>query len=152
MNIFSPLKITSVNKVKVRLIDESAKLPTRANEYDAGFDLYSVENLIIAPQSRQTVKTGISLEMPDHFAGLVWPRSGLSVKSGIDVLAGVIDSGYRGEIMVCLYNTSKEVVQIKHGDRIAQIIFQEVPLVSLSLSDTLGSSQRGDNGFGSTGK
>lgn len=152
MNIFSPLKINNMNNIKVQLIDESAKVPTRANEYDAGFDLYSVENLIIAPQSRKTVKTGISLEMPKNMAGLVWPRSGLSVKSGIDVLAGVIDSGYRGEIMVCLYNTSKDVVEIKHGDRVAQIIFQEVPLVSLSLSNTLGSSQRGDKGFGSTGK
>lgn len=138
--------------VQVQLLNEDAKVPTRANLTDAGFDLYSVEDLIIAPQSRKTVKTGISLEMPDHFAGLIWPRSGLSVKSGIDVLAGVIDSGYRGEIMVCLYNTSKDVVEIKRGDRIAQIIFQEVPLVSLSLSETLGSSQRGDNGFGSTGK
>ena len=138
--------------VQVQLLNEAAKVPTRANLTDAGFDLYSVEDLIIAPQSRKTVKTGISLEMPDHFAGLIWPRSGLSVKSGIDVLAGVIDSGYRGEIMVCLYNTSKDVVEIKRGDRIAQIIFQEVPLVSLSLSETLGSSQRGDNGFGSTGK
>jgi dUTP pyrophosphatase len=152
MNIFSPLKINETNKIKVQLADDSAKIPTRANEYDAGFDLYSVENLIIAPQSRKTVKTGISLEMPQHMAGLIWPRSGLSVKSGIDVLAGVIDSGYRGEIMVCLYNTSQEAVNIKHGDRVAQIIFQEVPLVSLSLSNTLGSSQRGDNGFGSTGE
>ena len=152
MNIFSPYKNTNQNMVQVQLLNEAAKVPTRANLTDAGFDLYSVEDLIIAPQSRKTVKTGISLEMPDHFAGLIWPRSGLSVKSGIDVLAGVIDSGYRGEIMVCLYNTSKDVVEIKRGDRIAQIIFQEVPLVSLSLSETLGSSQRGDNGFGSTGK
>jgi len=152
MNVFSPLKINNVNKIKVLLVDDTGKVPTRSNEYDAGFDLYSVENVIIAPQSRKTVKTGISLEMPRHMAGLIWPRSGLSVKSGIDVLAGVIDSGYRGEIIVCLYNTSKDVVEIKHGDRVAQIIFQEVPLVSLSLSNTLGSSQRGDKGFGSTGK
>ena len=152
MNIFSPYKNTNQDKVQVQLLNEYAKVPTRANLTDAGFDLYSIDELQIAPQSRQTVKTGVSLEMPDHFAGLIWPRSGLSVKSGIDVLAGVIDSGYRGEIMVCLYNTSKEVVEIKRGDRIAQIIFQEVPLVSLSLSETLGSSQRGENGFGSTGK
>ena len=84
-------------------------------------------------------------------AGLIWPRSGLSVKKGIDVLAGVVDSGYRGEIMVCLYNTSNEDVEIKSGDRIAQIIFQEVPVISLLLRDELETSQRGSNGFGSTG-
>lgn len=152
MNIFSPYKKQTGDTVEVKLLNDKARIPTKANLTDAGFDLYSTEDVIIAPQSRQTVRTGVSLEMPDHFAGLIWPRSGLSVKSGIDVLAGVIDSGYRGEIMVCLYNTSKEVVEIKHRDRVAQIIFQEVPLVSLSLSETLGSSQRGDNGFGSTGK
>jgi dUTP pyrophosphatase len=89
--------------------------------------------------------------MPENMAGLIWPRSGLAVKKGIDVLAGVIDSGYRGEIMVCLYNTSDEDVEIKRGDRIAQIIFQEVPNISLLLRETLETSQRGSNGFGSTG-
>ena len=151
MNIFSPYK-SREEIVKVRRVDDAATFPTKANLSDAGFDLYSVENIIIAPQSRKTIRTGIALEMPKNMAGLVWPRSGLSVKSGIDVLAGVIDSGYRGEIMVCLYNTSKEVVDIKHGDRIAQIIFQEVPVVTMEVHSTLGSSQRGDNGFGSTGK
>lgn len=151
MNIFSPYK-SKEEIVRISFLDNAAKIPTKANLTDAGFDLYSIENTIVAPQLRQTVKTGISLEMPKHMAGLIWPRSGLSVKSGIDVLAGVIDSGYRGEIMVCLYNTSKEVVEIKHGDRIAQIIFQEVPVVTMEVHSTLGSSQRGDNGFGSTGK
>lgn len=151
MNIFSPYR-SKENAVKVRLIDNSAKIPKKSNISDAGFDLSSVEDTIIAPQSRKTVKTGLSLEMPSNMAGLIWPRSGLSVKSGIDVLAGVIDAGYRGEIMVCLYNTSKEIVEIKHGDRIAQIIFQEVPVVTMEVHSTLGSSQRGDNGFGSTGK
>jgi dUTP pyrophosphatase len=141
-----------VNNVVVQLLNELAKLPTRANENDAGFDLYSTVDTIIPNKERKTVNTGIALQMPEHLAGLIWPRSGLSVKSGIDVLAGVIDSGYRGEIMVCLYNTSSENVHIKCGDRIAQIIFQEVPRVSLLLSDSLGSSQRGSNGFGSTGK
>lgn len=150
MNIFSPYK-SNENVVKVKLIDDSAKVPKKSNISDAGFDLSSVENTIIAPQSRKTVKTGVSLEMPDTMAGLIWPRSGLSVKSGIDVLAGVIDAGYRGEIMVCLYNTSKEVVEIKYGDRIAQIIFQEVPVVTMEVHSTLGSSQRGEKGFGSSG-
>lgn len=140
------------HNVKIKLLDNKAVVPTRSNTTDAGFDLYSIQNTYLAPQSRKTVRTGVSLEMPENMAGLIWPRSGLSVNSGIDILAGVIDSGYRGEIMVCLYNTSKDMVQIKHGDRIAQIIFQEVPRVSLTVQDSLGSSQRGEHGFGSTGK
>ena len=138
--------------ISVQLLDNNAKVPTKANLNDAGFDLYSVLDTVIPPKQRKTVRTGIAIQMPDHLAGLIWPRSGLSVKQGIDVLAGVVDSGYRGEIMVCLYNTSDEVVGINTGDRIAQIIFQEVPRVTMEVHDTLGSSQRGDNGFGSSGK
>lgn len=138
--------------VKVQLLDPSAIVPTKSNTEDAGFDLYSTVETIIMPKQRKTVKTGIALQMPDYMAGLIWPRSGLSVKHGIDVLAGVVDSGYRGEIMVCLYNTSDQSVVINTGDRIAQIIFQEVPRVTMEVHNTLGSSQRGDNGFGSTGK
>ncbi|NDC96490.1 dUTP diphosphatase, partial [bacterium] len=107
-----------MNNVNVKLLEEFATIPTRANENDAGWDLYSIIDTVIPPKQRKTVKTGIALEMPEHMAGLIWPRSGLSVKQGIDVLAGVIDSGYRGEIMVCLYNTSDDNVSINRGDRI----------------------------------
>lgn len=137
--------------VKVKLLEADATLPTKSNTTDAGFDLYSVVETVIPPKQRKTVKTGIALQMPDNMAGLIWPRSGLSVKQGIDVLAGVVDSGYRGEIMVCLYNTSDENVVINTGDRVAQIIFQEVPRVTMEVHSTLGSSQRGENRFGSTG-
>jgi dUTP pyrophosphatase len=138
--------------INVQLLNPKAKIPTKTNNNDAGWDLYSVSQTVIPPKQRKTVNTGIALQMPEHFAGLIWPRSGLSVKHGIDVLAGVVDSGYRGEIMVCLYNTSDENVSIQIGDRIAQIIFQEVPRVTMEVHETLGSSQRGDNGFGSSGK
>jgi len=115
--------------VNVKLLNELSKVPTKTNYNDAGFDLYSSESVVIPSKQRKTVSTGIAIQMPEHFAGLIWPRSGLSVKQGIDVLAGVVDSGYRGEIMVCLYNTSDSDVNIHTGDRIAQIIFQEVPRV-----------------------
>ncbi len=138
--------------ISVKLLDKNATVPTRANENDAGWDLYSIVETIIPSKQRKTVNTGIAIQMPEYMAGLIWPRSGLSVKQGIDVLAGVVDSGYRGEIMVCLYNTSDENVAIHIGDRIAQIIFQEVPRVTMEVHETLGSSQRGDNGFGSSGK
>ena len=140
-----------IHTVKVTLLRKNSKTPTKAHTQDAGWDLYASETVSIGSQQRNIVKTGIAIEMPTYFAGLIWPRSGLSIKNGIDVLAGVVDSGYRGEIMVCLYNTSDEAVQITHGDRIAQIIFQDVPEVGITVSDSLGSSQRGSNGFGSTG-
>ena len=138
--------------IKVQLLQPEAQIPTRANEYDAGFDLHAIVDAVIPPHTRNTVNTGIAIQMPDGLAGLIWPRSGLSVKHGIDVLAVVVDSGYRGEIMVCLYNTSDTNVTINTGDRIAQIIFQEVPRVTMEVHNTLGSSQRGSNGFGSSGK
>lgn len=140
------------NMVSVQLLNKDAKMPTRANEYDAGFDLYSIIDTVIPPKQRKTVNTGIAIQMPEHMAGLIWPRSGLSVKRGVDVLAGVIDSGYRGQIMVCLYNTSDEIVVLNAGDKIAQIIFQEVPHVIMEVHESLGSSQRGENGFGSSDK
>jgi dUTP pyrophosphatase len=136
--------------IGVKLLNENAQIPTKSHHNDAGFDLYALESYSIQPKQRKVISTGISLQIPDKYAGLIWPRSGLSVKKGIDVLAGVVDAGYRGEIMVCLYNTSFEAVHINHGDRIAQIIFQEVPSVSMIPVDTLDSSQRGGNGFGST--
>ena len=138
--------------VGYKYLTETAQAPRKANLNDAGFDLHADEDAWVFARQRKVIKTGISLEMPDNLAGLIWPRSGLSVKQGIDVLAGVVDAGYRGEIMVCLYNTSDDDVEIKRGDRIAQIIFQEVPDISLLLREELGSSQRGSNGFGSTGK
>jgi dUTP pyrophosphatase len=141
-----------MNFVSYKLLSETAQICYKNDRFDAGYDLYADEDKTINGQSREVIKTGIALEMPHNLGGFIWPRSGLSVKQGIDVLAGVIDSGYRGEIMVCLYNTSREVVQVKRGDRIAQIVFQEVPLISLLYRDELGASQRGSNGFGSTGK
>lgn len=137
--------------VSYKLLTETAQMPFKSHRTDAGFDLFADETSWIFAKERTTIKTGISFEMPNNMAGLIWPRSGLSVKKGIDVLAGVVDSGYRGEIMVCLYNTSDEDVEINRGDRIAQIIFQEVPMISLLLRDELETSQRGSNGFGSTG-
>lgn len=138
--------------IKVKKVDDKAIVPTRANNNDAGWDLYSITTRNIAPSQRVTIRTGISLEIPEEYVGLIWPRSGMSVKNGIDVLAGVVDSGYRGEIKVCLLNTSREWMDIKEGDRIAQILFQEVPHFQLQEVDILQNSDRGEGGFGSSGK
>ena len=138
--------------IRVKKTEKKAIVPTRSNQSDAGWDLYSVTTRPIAPSQRVTIKTGISLEIPEEYVGLIWPRSGMSVKNGIDVLAGVVDSGYRGEIKVCLLNTSREWMNIKEGDRIAQILFQEVPHFQLQEAEILQNSDRGEGGFGSTGK
>ena len=138
--------------IRVKKTEKKAIVPTRSNQSDAGWDLYSVTTRPIAPSQRVTIKTGISLEIPEEYVGLIWPRSGMSVKNGIDVLAGVVDSGYRGEIKVCLLNTSREWMNIKEGDRIAQILFQEVPEFQLLEVDTVQNSDRGAGGFGSSGK
>jgi|TARA_B100001094_G_scaffold252945_1_gene251153 dUTP pyrophosphatase len=139
--------------IKVKKTEPNAIIPTRANKADAGWDLYSLTTRSLAPQQRAIYRTGISLQIPEGHVGLLWPRSGLSVKSGVDVLAGVIDSGYRGEVQVCLLNTSNEDwVEINEGDRIAQILFQEVPEFQLQQVDVLQNSGRGAGGFGSSGK
>jgi len=136
----------------VQKLDDNGVVPTKAHDDDAGYDLYSSQDVTLMSGERRTVKTSIAFNIQDGLTGLIWPRSGLSVKKGIDVLAGVIDSGYRGEIKVCLLNTGIDDLKISKGDRIAQILFQEVPRVKLTLSDDLGASLRGGKGFGSSGK
>ena len=142
--------------IKVKRLTESAQVPTRANDNDAGWDLYADEDISISPNTQRLISTGISLEIPDGTAGLIWPRSGLAVKNGIDVFAGVVDSGYRGEVKVCLFNSgsvwSTPVVRIAKGDRIAQILFQHIPSFQLHEADSLDDTDRGEGGFGSSGK
>ena len=139
-------------QIKYTLLAPNAHVPTQSHDSDAGWDLYSINPVIIpAHSSRSMVSTGLSLEIPPSFVGLIWPRSGLSVKKGIDVLAGVFDSGYRGEIKICLLNTSSVSVEIQPGDRVAQILFQEVPKFKMVKSTELTESERKDKGFGSSG-
>ena len=139
-------------QIKYQLLSSKAHKPTQSHESDAGWDLYSIHPTVVSSHQRKMINTGISVEIPSSFVGLIWPRSGLSVKHGIDVLAGVVDSGYRGEIMVCLFNTSLIPVRIESGDRIAQILFQEVPKFKMVSSENLTESERKERGFGSSGK
>lgn len=126
-------------------------LPQYAHKGDAGADLRAVEDQVIAPRSRELVATGIRLEIPEGYAGLIWPRSGLAVKLGLDCGAGVIDSHYRGEIKVLLFNHSNDEIRIQSGDRIAQLIIQKVETVEFKFSDQLNETTRNTAGFGSTG-
>jgi len=145
-------RLMGIRGLFVKKLDEQAAIPTQSNRSDAGWDLYANHQDCIQPNSRALIKTGISLEIPDGFVGLIWPRSGLAVKNGLDVFAGVVDAGYRGEVGVCLFNSSETEVKIKQGDRIAQILFQPVPQFQIVEVEELGSTERGSGGFGSTGK
>ncbi|NQV92167.1 MAG: dUTP diphosphatase [Candidatus Aquiluna sp.] len=140
--------------LEVLIIAQDGFEPIYAKPGDAGCDLRSTQQLIIAAGERMLVRTGVKLAMPDGYVGLVHPRSGLAAKSGITVLnaPGTVDAGYRGEIMVTLLNTSDEDFQIEAGDRIAQLLFQKVEQARFISVTELPESSRGATGFGSTGK
>lgn len=143
--------------IKVKRLTTTAKLPTKAHDSDAGFDLYSDEEVIIPPMSRATVHTGIAIQLPEipesnkDIYVRIAPRSGLSVKSGIDIFAGVIDRGYSGEIIVCMFNTSKEEFKVNKGDKIAQMIPTLIFKGNLLEVQELEETKRGEKGFGSSG-
>ena len=132
-------------------LSENATTPTKANESDAGFDLYAIEDLEIGPHNQKLVKTGISMAIPKGYVGLIWPRSGMAYKYGIDVFAGVIDSGYRGDIGVILYNSKLDHYKVKAGDRVAQLLLQKVENFELVEVSNLNNTDRSEAGFGSTG-
>jgi len=138
--------------IYVKKLVGSAMIPARANKTDAGYDLWSVESYTLKPLERKLFKTGISVEIPEGHYGRIAPRSGLAYKHGLDVLAGVIDSSYRGEIGVILINLGDKDVYITHGDRVAQLIIESCRHPEMIEVDELGVSNRGIGGFGSTGK
>lgn len=138
--------------MKIKLLSKEAKIPMRANPSDAGADLCSVEDFVLNPLERKAIATGISVEIPEGYYGRIAPRSGLAYKNGLDVLAGVVDSSYRGEIKVILFNTDKEnSFEIKMGDRIAQLIIEDHFNFEFEISEDLSYTHRGEGGFGSTG-
>ncbi|RAX54993.1 deoxyuridine 5'-triphosphate nucleotidohydrolase [Helicobacter sp. 16-1353] len=139
--------------LKIKKLNNDAILPKYQSSGASGFDLHSVEDLDILPSEFIAVKTGLSFEIPSGYEIQVRPRSGLAFKNGISVLntPGTIDSDYRGEVMVILFNFSKNIFNIKKGDRIAQAILSQVFQANLILSDSLDTTERGNSGFGSTG-
>lgn len=126
-------------------------LPSKAYEDDAGFDLPSAVEVTLQPGERKAIKTGYCVAIPKGYYGRVAPRSGLGVKKGIDVLAGVVDCGYRDEVLVALINHGNEPVTFQIGDRIAQLVVTPVFTGKSGLVDSLEIAERGVNGFGSTG-
>jgi dUTP diphosphatase len=127
-------------------------IPVYSHAGDAGADLRSSVDEVIPARGKNLVATGIRLKLPADHVGLIWPRSGLAVKHALDCGAGVIDSGYRGEVKVLLFNHSDEDYCIKKGDRIAQLIVQKFEKVDFVPVESLEETTRGAQGFGSTGK
>ena len=138
-------------KLLVKKLDPSAIIPTKANGSDAGYDLYALNGTIVEKNTHRLIKTGISMAIPEGHVGLIWPRSGLAYKHGLDVFAGVIDSGYRGDIGVILFNSQYSSYEISKGDRIAQILIQKVEDFNLLEVEDLDSTERNCGGFGSSG-
>jgi dUTP pyrophosphatase len=141
-------------KIKVKKIDEHAVIPEYQTAGAAGFDLHSVIKVMLHPNERALVSTGIAMEIEDGYELQIRPRSGLAYKYGITVLnaPGTIDSDYRGEIKVLLVNSSNETFSIQKGERIAQGVVQKVIKAELEEVKHLSDTERGESGFGSTGR
>ena len=140
--------------VLIRRLDPSLALPSYALAGDAGMDLRSAADVVLEPGERCRIPTGIAVAIPDGYAGFVQPRSGLAARSGLGFVnsPGLIDSGYRGEIQVVAINLdSRERIDIRRGDKIAQLVILPVPQVTLAEVEELPASDRGAGGFGSTG-
>jgi dUTP pyrophosphatase len=139
-------------QINVKKLSENATIPTQGTKFAAGYDLYAAEDAVVVCGTRKLIKTNISMEITPGYYGRIAPRSGLAYKNGIDVLAGVIDSDYRGDIGVILYNTDKNIdFTVKKGDRIAQIIFEACYIATLNNVENLDNTLRQAGGFGSTG-
>lgn len=139
--------------VKVKKLSDKAIIPAYGTEFSAGADLYALEGEVIAAKETKLISTGISLEIPEGLVGLIFARSGLATKRGLAPAnkVGVIDSDYRGEIMVALYNQSGEAQKIDAGERVAQISFVPYYTAEFVQAEELDSTARGEGGFGSTG-
>ena len=137
--------------IKIRRVTPEATLPTRAHPGDAGMDLYNLEDIQLQPGEGKATRTGIALAIPDGHVGLVADRSSLA-KRGVKTAGGVIDAGYRGEIHIVVWNISGEPVFLKRGDRIAQLLI--LPIATPAVVDVfeLDSTDRGEKGFGSSGR
>ena len=141
-----------VLQINIKKFSDNATIPTQGTNFAAGYDLYAAEDATIVCGTRKLVKTNISMAITTGYYGRIAPRSGLAYKNGIDVLAGVIDCDYRGDIGVILYNTDKDIdFIVKKGDRIAQIIFEACYSVNFNETNTLDNTVREDGGFGWTG-
>jgi len=139
-------------RIRVKRLREGARLPACGSAESAGADLTGVESFTLQPGERRLVPTGVALEIPPGYYGRIAPRSGLAVRHGIDVLAGVIDSDFRGECQVLLINLGREPVSFEAGARLAQLIIERAAPCDYTWADELSETTRSSGGFGSTGQ
>ena len=137
--------------LRFKKLDPRAVLPKRGSALAAGLDVCSIEEIELAPKQRVMAKTGLAVAIPPGFYGRVAPRSGLASKNGLDVLAGVIDSDYRGEVCCLLYNTGEEIIKLAAGSKICQLIIEQIITPDAAWATDLDETARGAGGFGSTG-
>lgn len=145
------LNITAPSALRIQKLSDKAITPTRGSEWSAGLDLYSAEAKVIQPQGRAVVKTDLRIACPKGTYGRIAPRSGLTVKHGIDVGAGVVDADYRGPVGVVLFNLGDKDFSIRQGDRIAQLVLEQIVMAPIEVVEDLEATERGAGGFGSTG-
>jgi len=138
-------------ELKVKKMNPEAKLPSYGHEGDAGLDLFSVVDMVLEKGAVAAVPTGIQMAIPEGYAGLIWDKSGVSLK-GVHRLAGVVDSGYRGEVKVVMVNLGDDPFKVEKGMKIAQMLIQPVAGVVVREVEALGETRRGKGGFGSTGR
>jgi dUTP pyrophosphatase len=144
----------AASELRVQRLHPAARLPVRAHDEDAGYDLCAIEPARIEPGERATIRTGVAIELPAGHAGLVVPRSGLAARHGIAIVnaPGLIDAGYRGELKVLLLNTdTSSAFEIAAGDRIAQLVIVAVATPQVVEAGALAATVRGEGGFGSSG-
>lgn len=139
-------------QIRVKRVHPEAKLPTYGHTGDAGMDLYAVEDTVLEPGKPVRVRTGIAVEIPDGYVGLCWDKSGLATNHSLKTIAGVIDSTYRGEIMVGIMNLGVETYTFKPGEKVTQMLIQKVENADIVEVEELNETLRGEGGFGSTGK
>src|SRR5712671_4952434 len=142
---------TILEILSFKRLNPRATLPKRGSSSAAGLDIYSIETISIAPKQRLLVRTGLAVAIPEGFYGRLAPRSGLATKQGLDVLAGVIDSDYRGEIGCLLYNAGDEKIELAANTKICQLIIEKIITPTAAWADDLDDTERGGGGFGSTG-
>lgn len=139
-------------KLKVKRLSSEITLPGYAHPGDAGLDIYAAAETVMAPGERAQIPTGLALEIPAGYVGLIWDKSGLSHKHGLKTLGGVVDSTYRGELKIGIVNLSPQTRVFKVGDKVAQLLIQPVISVEIAEVQELSDTDRGEGGFGSTGR
>lgn len=137
--------------LRIKRTNKDIPLPKYAKEGDAGMDLRTTHDVIIKPKQYELIETGISMEIPKEHVGLLWDKSGIATSRGLHSIGGVIDSGYRGEIKVALYNIGTTEQKFKKGERIIQLLIQPIKQMEIKEVEKLTETERGNKGFGSTG-